>query len=123
MSFQRIIQNGIYFQYTLYTLKLVVDNSVLQLIHFSDWFVDKSKQLANLVCKFLPTSQNIVVSTCVRFFVNSLFMAHVYGNTPLSLSFSLSRALANTQITEIKHKSYVTRIQKTKCVCILFLRL
>ena len=33
--------------------------------HSPDWFVDKSKQMANLVCKFMPTSQNIEVSTCL----------------------------------------------------------
>lgn len=33
MNFQRTIQNGIYFQYALYTLKLVVAHNTLQLIH------------------------------------------------------------------------------------------
>lgn len=32
-----------------------------------DWSVDKSRKITNLVCKFMPKIQNLVVSTCVSF--------------------------------------------------------
>lgn len=45
MSFQRTIQNGIYFQYALYTLKLVVAHNALQLIHLIDLSIKVNKWL------------------------------------------------------------------------------
>lgn len=50
MSFQRTIQNDMYFQYALYTLKLVVAHNASQLIHLICLSI-KVKQMANLVCR------------------------------------------------------------------------
>lgn len=36
--------------------------------HSSDWFVNKSEQKANFECKFMPTSQDLFVSTWQRGF-------------------------------------------------------
>lgn len=43
--------------------------------HSSDWFVNKSEQKANFECQFMPTSQNLFVSTWQRgffFFLKTL---------------------------------------------------
>lgn len=39
--------------------------------HSFDWSVDESKEIANLVFKFMPTSLNIVVSGCLFLDINS----------------------------------------------------
>ena len=47
MTFQGTIQIGVYFQYTVYIVKLVVAHNSLRL-YSSDWPVEKSTRIANL---------------------------------------------------------------------------
>lgn len=59
MSFQRTIQNVIYFQNVYNKTRT---SPRCHATHSSDWSADKSKQ----ICKCMPTSQNLVLSTCLR---------------------------------------------------------
>lgn len=47
MSFQRIIQNGIFFQYPLYDTETWSSPQCLA-THAADWSVDKSEQMASM---------------------------------------------------------------------------